>query len=140
MLERLHTLNRRDPDWWKDAAKLGEMAAAWGVRIKGQGDVADYEREEVVRLSGDCYAVVLIAETGSGLFTYGVEARWGDGRTKMEPSVMSVPFDTEHEARRAAMKELIETLQAGRHAARDQQRMLLLAEVKKKDRERGLFG
>jgi hypothetical protein len=43
------------------------------------------------------------------------------------------------EARRAAYRELIETLQAGRNAARDQQRMLLAA-VKQKDRDRGLFG
>ena len=58
----------------------------------------------------------------------------------MEPSVGSVPYASEVEARRAAYRELIETLQAGRNAARDQQRMLLLAAVKKKDRERGLFG
>jgi hypothetical protein len=66
--------------------------------------------------------------------------RWGDGGTCMEPSVGSVPYETEPEARRAVYRELIETLEAGRGAARDQQRQLLLAAVKKKDRERGLFG
>jgi hypothetical protein len=57
----------------------------------------------------------------------------------MELSVGSVPYDTEPEARRAAYRELIETLDAGRNAARDRQRMVLVA-VRKKDQERGLFG
>jgi hypothetical protein len=98
------------------------------------------EQEEDVRLSGDCHASILIARTGSGLFASGIMARWGNGGTCVEPSVGSVPYDTELDARKAAMRELIETLQAGRHAAEDQQRMLLLAAVKAKDRERGLFG
>jgi hypothetical protein len=140
MLSKIIALNRSNPDWWKDASKVAELAAAWGVRTRANGVMADCEQEEIVRLSGDCHASILIARTGSGLFASGILARWGNGGTCMEPSVGSVPYDTEPEARRAAYRELIETLQAGRRAAQDQQRMLLLEAVKKKDRDRGLFG
>ena len=78
MLERIVALNRSDPDWWRDEAKIAELAA-WGVRTRGNGVMADYEREEVVRLSGDCHASVLLARTGSGLLAFGVSPRWGDG-------------------------------------------------------------
>src|SRR5258708_3265525 len=54
---------------------------------------------------GDCPASILIARTGNGLFTCGVAARWGDGSTCLEPSVGSVPYDTEFDARKAAFKE-----------------------------------
>jgi hypothetical protein len=54
--------------------------------------------------------------------------------------VGSIPYGTEPEARRAAFRELIETLQGLRRAAGRQQRMLLVEPVKQKDRERGLFG
>src|SRR5688572_24031738 len=70
------------------------------------------EQEEVVRPSGDRQASILIARTGSGLFASGVMARWGNGGTCMEPGVGSVPYDTEPEARRAAYRELIQTLEA----------------------------
>ena len=110
-----------------------------GARTKAYGVMADYEREEVARVSGDCHAGVLIARTGSGLFASGYAARWGDGGTSLEPSVGSVPFDTEFAARRAAFKELIAALETGRGAAKHQQRQLLLAAVKQRNRERGLF-
>ena len=57
----------------------------------------DYEAEEVARLSGEVHASILIARTGSGLFATGIAARWGDGGTLHEPSVGSVPYDTEPE-------------------------------------------
>jgi hypothetical protein len=78
--------------------------------------------------------------SGYGLVTYGIAARWGDGSICLEPGVGSVPFDTEFAARRAAFRDLIASLEAGRGAAKHQQRQLLLAEVKERDRERGLFG
>jgi hypothetical protein len=140
LLNRIIKLSHNDPDWWKDQEKMAEMAAAWGVRTKAHGVMADCEQQEVVRLSSDCHASILIARTGSGLYASGIFVRWGNGSACMEPSVGSVPYDTEPEARRAAFRELIETLEAGRGAAKDQQRMLLLAAVKQKDRERGLFG
>ena len=140
MLERIVTLNRSDRDWRKKPEALAEMAAAWGARTKDHGIITGYEREEVARLSGDCHASILIARTGCGLFTIGVQARWGDGGTILEPSIGSVPFDTVMEARRAAYKELIATLEAGRGAARHQQRQLLLAAVKERETQRGLFG
>lgn len=140
LLERIVALNRADPAWWGDPAKVAELAAAWGVRTKGRGVIADYEQEEVARLSGNCHASILIARTGSGLYACGVMARWGDGGTTMEPTVGTVPFDTEAEAKRWAFKELIEWLQVGRGAAKHQQRQLLLAAVKDRDRQRGLFG
>ena len=140
MLQRIIALTRSDPDWWRKPEKVEEMAAAWGVRTKGHGIITDYEPEEVTRLAGDCHASILIARTGSGLCTFGVAARWGDGGTRHEPTVGSVPFDSEFEARRAAYKELVATLEAGRGAARHQQRQLLLAAVKERDQQRGLFG
>jgi hypothetical protein len=140
MLSRLVMLSRSNSDWWKDTGQIADLAAAWGVRTKNHGVMADYEAEEVARLSSDVHASILIARTGSGLYASGYAARWGGAGAHLEPSVGSVPYDTEYDARRAAYRDLIDTLQAGRGAARDQQRMLLLAAVKQKDRERGLFG
>ncbi len=140
MLEMIVALGRATPGWWKDPTKVAELAAAWGARTKAHGEIADYEVEQVARLASDVHASVLIARTGSGLFATGIAARWGEGGIVHEPSVGSVPYDTEPEARRAAYKELIETLQAARQAAGRQQRALLLEAVKEKDRERGLFG
>jgi hypothetical protein len=77
---------------------------------------------------------------GIGLVTYGIAARWGEGGILLEPSVGSVPFDTETEAWQAAYRELASWIETGRGAARDQQRMLLLQEVKEREREWGLFG
>ena len=51
-----------------------------------------------------------------------------------------MPYDTEIEARRAAFKELSAWLQSGRGAEKNQLRGLLLAAVKERDKERGLFG
>jgi hypothetical protein len=45
----------------------------------------------------------------------------------------------ETEARQAAYRELASWLETGRGAARDQQRMLLLAAVKEREKGRGLF-
>jgi hypothetical protein len=42
----------------------------------------------------------------------GYAARWGEGGCHMEPSVMSVPYDGEPQARKA---DLVSTLEAGRH-------------------------
>jgi hypothetical protein len=137
MLARIIATNRRDLDWWRKPELVAEMAEAWGVRTRGHV-MADYETEEVARLSGDCHASVLIARTGSGLFASGIAARWGDGGTCCEPSVMSVPFDTGYEARQAALKELQDSLRV--RAGRDRQRQLLLDAVTQRYRERGLFG
>jgi hypothetical protein len=140
MLGKIVALGRSSPGWWKNPAKVAELAAAWGVGTKTHGEIVDYEAEEVARVAGDIHASILIARTGSGLFATGVAARWGEGGTLHEPSVGSIPYDTEPEARRAAFRELIETLQARRASAGRQQRMLLLEAVRQKDRERGLFG
>ena len=140
MLNRLVALRRNYPHWWKDPEKVDEQAAAWGVRTKDHGVMVDYEAEEVARLAGDVHASILIARTGSGLYASGYAARWGNGGTHLEQSVGAVPYDTEFEARKAAYRELIAALQPGRAAAKNQQRTLLLAAVKQKDRERGLFG
>jgi hypothetical protein len=137
MLACIITLNRRDPGWWERPEAVAEMAQAWGVRTRGWA-MADYEAEEVARVSGDCHASVLIARTGSGLFAYGVAARWGDGGTGYEPTVLSVPFDTASDARRAAMNELAASLQV--RGAGHQKRLLLLEAVREADRQRGLFG
>jgi hypothetical protein len=140
MLDRIVALGRSSPDWWKDPAKVAELAAAWGARTKPHGEMLDYEAEEVARIGGNVHASILIVRTGSGLFAIGIAARWGDGGTLHEPSVGSVPYDTEPEARKAAYRELIETLQARRGPAGRQQRTLLAEAVRQADRERGLFG
>jgi hypothetical protein len=140
MLDRIVELGRSHPGWWREPGKVGDLAAAWGVRTTAHGEIVDYEAEEVARLSGDIHASILLARTGSGLFAAGIAARWGDGSIVHEPSVGSVPYDTEPEARRAAYQELIETLQGSRGRAGRPQRLLLLEAVKEKDRERGLFG
>jgi hypothetical protein len=139
MLERIVTLGRSDSEWWKKPEKVAALAMTWGARVTAQGNMAEFESEEVARLGPDCHASVLIARTGSGLFASGFAARWGDGGTLHEPSVGSVPFDTEPQARRAAMKDLIQTLQ-GRGTRRPQQRQLLLEAVVERDKGRGLFG
>jgi hypothetical protein len=136
MLARIIALNRADPDWRGKPEKVAEMAAAWGARTDERGLIADFEAEEVARLAPDCHASVLIARTGSGLFASGFAARWGDGSTIMAPSVGSVPFDGPLEARRAAFRDLFDTLSLG---AKSQERQLLLQAVKERERGRGLF-
>jgi hypothetical protein len=138
LLERIVAMNRGNPAWWKDPEKVKELAAIWGVRAKPSGTFAEYEAEEVVRLSPTYHASILLGRTGSGLFAVGIAARWGEGGTCLEPSVGSVPYDTETAARRAAFKELIAWLEC--RGKGDQQRRLLLAAAKEKDRDRGLFG
>jgi hypothetical protein len=138
MLERIVALGRSDPDWWRKPGKVAEPAA-WGARATSNGNVTDFGSEEVARLGPDCRASALIARTGSGLFTSGFAARGGDGGTLHEPPVGSVPSGTEPEARRAAMRDLIQSLQ-GRGTRRAHQRQQLLEAVVQKDKERGLFG
>ena len=140
MLSRIVAMNHRDPHWRKEPAKVAELAAAWGIRTNDHGIMADFEHEEVARVAGNCHTSILIARMGSGLCTFGIVARWGEGGGCLKPSIGSVPYDTEIEARRAASKELIAWLQSGRGAEKNQQRQLLLAAVKERDRERGLFG
>lgn len=137
LLERLVALGRQDPDWWKRPEKVAEVAAVWGVRVGEYGVMADYEVEEVARVSGECHASVLIARTGSGLFASGHAARWQGGSSLMPPSILSVPFDSEPEARRAALKRLIEDLGAGRQTG---EREALLGAVRDRERSAGLFG
>jgi hypothetical protein len=47
--------------------------------------------------------------------------------------------EAEEHGRRAAFKDTVATLEAGRGAGRHQQRQLLIKAVKEKDRGRGLF-
>ena len=82
----------------------------------------------------------MLGRTGFGLFTFGIALRWGDSGVCLEPSVGSVPYDTEIEARRAAFEELIAMLETGRGAVKNQQQRLLLTAVKHRDRDRGPFG
>jgi hypothetical protein len=66
MLTCIVQLGRADPEGWRKPEKVADLAAAWGTRTKPHGEMLDYEAE-VVRLTGDCHASVLIARTGSGL-------------------------------------------------------------------------
>jgi hypothetical protein len=64
---------------------------------------------------------------------------WIGPAPAMERSAQIGEPDYERDAR-AAYRDLIHALQAGRGTRRPQQRQLLLEVVKEKDRQRGLFG
>jgi hypothetical protein len=136
---QIAAIEERYPDWPRDDQALAEASAAWGGGCNQHGVFMNGERELIARLSGSCKAEIVIAESGNGLFSFGITAEWGMGGCAFAPSVWREPFATRTEARRAAIKELVAAIANHGGGKPTKQQALLLAEVRKADRQRGLF-
>jgi hypothetical protein len=117
-------------------APLAEAVSLWGGGCNEHGVFCKHERVEVAKLSDGCKAAVLIAQSGNGLFGYGLEYSFGMGGGGCFPSVWREAFGRRDEAKAAGVADLIEHI--GRHPA-DKRQAKLLRRVKSQGRQRTLF-
>ena len=136
---QIAAIQARIPDYWRDDACQAEAAALWGGGCNPCGVFTNGERETIAKLNDSCKAEIVIAESGNGLFSFGIRAEWGMGATAVAPSVWREPFGTRTEARRAAIQDLVAAIADHGSGEMTKQQRLLLAEVRKANRQRGLF-
>ena len=136
---QIAAIEARTPDAWRDDTCQAEAANLWGGGCNQHGVFMNGERETIARLNGSCRAEIVIAESGNGLFSFGIRYEFGMGGGSVAPSIWREAFGTRTEARRAAITDLIAAIAGHGGGPMTKQQRLLLAEVRKADRQRGLF-
>jgi hypothetical protein len=137
---RIAAIMERHPNhYWCVPEALAEAVSLWGAGANEHGVFSRHERVEVARLSDSCKAAVLIAESGNGLFGYGLEYSFGMGGGNCFPSIWREAFGSREEARRAAVAELIEQIAGHGNGTPDKRQAELLRRVKKQGQQRTLF-
>jgi hypothetical protein len=129
----------RYPDYWRVPESLAEAVSLWGTGANDHGVFRRYERDEVARVKDGSHAAVLIAESGNGLFGYGLEYAFGVGGGNCFPSVWREAFGSRAEARAAGVADLIEHIERHPDMTADKRRAELLRRVKRAGQQRTLF-
>ena len=123
------------PRYWADPDALAEAMKLWGAGANEHGVFCQHDRIEIAKTPSS-HAAVLIAESGNGLFGYGIDYGYQMGGGHCFPCVWREAFGSRDEARAAAVADLIDHL--GRGA--DKRQAELLRKVKANGSQRTLFG
>lgn len=132
---RIAAILQAHDDPWRVSEALGEAMSLWGGGANEYGVFCDYEAEQVAKLADNCKAEVLIAQSGGGLFSYGLRYELGMGGGGFFPSVWHEAFGRKAEARKAALEDLAEVL----GTCGDKRQAELLRKVQSHGRQRTLF-
>ena len=130
---RIAELTEQD-SFWADPESLAEAVAMWGTGANEHGVFCQHERIEIAK-TPHAHAAVLIAESGNGLFGYGIDYGYQMGGGHCFPCVWREAFGSRDEAKAAAVAVLIEQLSKGG----DKRQAELLRKVKANGTQRTLF-
>lgn len=124
-------------DWHRSGEALAEASACWGGGANRHGVFVTGEREEIANLSPTCLAAITLAQSGNGLWSYGLDYQAGYSGMGVLPGIWREPFDTRQEARRAALSFLAERIE--QITPKNRQTTELLRKVKSANAQRTLF-
>jgi hypothetical protein len=129
-------MNRYQNHFWCGPEALAEARSLWGEGANEHGVFCRHDRVEIARPSDSCKAAVLIAESGNGLFVYGLEYgfRLGEGDASRRSGGRR--SDRGRRPTRRAWPTCIEHI--GRHPA-DKRQAKLLRRGKRQGQQRTLF-
>lgn len=127
-------------DWQHSPAALAEAAALWGGGCNAAGVFAEYESDQVARVKDVASAKVLLAQSGKGLWAYGLRYDFSTDGGSFMPSVWREAYASRMDARRTAIEELIALLEERNGTPMERTQRLLLEAVRKADHQRTLFG
>jgi hypothetical protein len=133
---RIAAILQEHDDPWRVPEALAEAMHLWGSGANEHGVFCDFEAEQVAKLADNCKAEVLVAQSGNGLFGYGLRYEFGMGGGGFYPCVFHRAFGTKAAARKAALEDLAEALCTGA----DRRQAELLRKVKGATTQRTLFG
>jgi hypothetical protein len=125
---------REQDRWWAVPEALAEAISIWGGNCNEHGVFCQHERLEIAKMP-HAHAAVLIAQSGNGLFGYGIDYGYQMGGSHCFPCVWREAFDSRDEAKAAAVAVLIEQLGKGG----DKRQTELLRKVKANGCQRTLF-
>jgi hypothetical protein len=131
---RIEELMDQHDRWWAVPEALAEAMTLWGDGANEHGVFCTHERIEIAK-TPHAHAAVLIAESGNGLFGYGIDYGFQMGGSHCFPCVWREAFDSRDEAKAAAVADLIEHLGRGW----DKRQAELLRKVKAGVTQRTLF-
>ena len=120
--------------FWAEPGSLAEAVSLWGTGSNEHGVFCQHERIEIAR-TPSAHAAVLIAESGNGLFGYGIDYGYQTGGSHCFPCVWREAFGSREEAKAAGVADLIEHLGRGG----DKRQGELLRKVKANGCQRMLF-
>jgi hypothetical protein len=99
----------RTPDYWRDEPGFAEVLALWGGGHNDCGVFMHGERELVAQ-QGQASAEVIVAQSPSGLFAFGIRFSSPISGFGYAPSIWAEPFGSREEARNAAIATLLNGL------------------------------
>jgi hypothetical protein len=132
--DRIAELMEEHDRWWAVPEALAEAIAMWGSGSNEHGVFCRHERIEIAK-TPHAHAAVLIAESGNGLFGYGIDYGYQTGGAHCFPCVWREAFDTREAAKAAGVADIISYLGNGG----DKRQAELLRKVKQNGTQRMLF-